>query len=110
MEELSWTHDTSTPYRPETNGVAERAVTRVKEGTSAALLQSGLPEAWWNEAMACYCFLRCVHDQLEDDKTPVERRFNAEFKGPIIPFGAQIEYTPSRDTDIQRLHPFGKKC
>ena len=43
-------------------------------------------------------------------KPPFERRFNAEFKGPIIPFGAQIEYTPSRDTDIQRLHPFGKKC
>ena len=29
------------------NGIAERAVRRVKEGTSAVLLQSGLNESWW---------------------------------------------------------------
>ena len=32
MEELQWTFDTRTPHRPETNGVAERAVR-----TSAAI-------------------------------------------------------------------------
>ena len=41
-EDLSWNHCTSTPHRSETNGFAERAVRRVKEGTSAVLLQSGL--------------------------------------------------------------------
>ena len=40
--EVSWTHCTSTPHRSETNGIAERAVRRVKEGTSAVLLQSCL--------------------------------------------------------------------
>ena len=30
----------------ETNGIAERAVRRVKEGTSAVLLQLGLDEKW----------------------------------------------------------------
>ena len=39
-EELSWNHRTSTPYRSETNGIAERAIRRVEEGTSAVLLQS----------------------------------------------------------------------
>ena len=39
-EDLSWNHCTSTPHRSETNGIAERAVRRVKEGTSAVLLQS----------------------------------------------------------------------
>ena len=43
---LSWNHCTSTPHRSETNGIAERAVRRVKEGTSAVLLQSGLNESW----------------------------------------------------------------
>ena len=43
-EELTWNYCTSTPHRSETNGIAERAVRRVKEGTSAALLQSGLTE------------------------------------------------------------------
>ena len=37
-EDLSWNHCTSTPHRSETNGIAERAVRRVKEGTSVVLL------------------------------------------------------------------------
>ena len=45
-EDLSWNHCTSTPHRSETNGIAERAVRRVQEGTSAVLLQSGLDENW----------------------------------------------------------------
>ena len=46
-EDLSWNHRTSTPHRPETNGIAGRAVRGVKEGTSEVLLQSGLDERWW---------------------------------------------------------------
>ena len=45
-EDLAWNHRTSTPHRSETNDIAERAVRRVKEGTSAVLLQSGLTERW----------------------------------------------------------------
>ena len=43
-EDLSWNHRTSTPHRSETSGIAERTVRRVKEGTSAVLLQSRLDE------------------------------------------------------------------
>ena len=35
-EVLSWNHLASTPHRSETNGIAERAVRRIKEGTSAS--------------------------------------------------------------------------
>ena len=49
--------DTSTSHRSETNGAAERAVCRVKEGTTIALVQSGLPEQWWDCAMGCYRYL-----------------------------------------------------
>ena len=55
-EDLSWNHCTSTPHRTETNGIAERAVRRVKEGTSAVLLQSGLNESWWADSMECYTY------------------------------------------------------
>ena len=91
-EDLSWNHCTSTPHRSETNGIAERAVRRVKEGTSAVLLQSGLNESWWADSMECYTYLRNVTDLLSDGKTPYERRFGQPFKGPIIPFGSLVEY------------------
>ena len=57
-EELSLNHCTSTPHRSETNEIAERAVRRVKEGTSAVLMQSGLGKEWWADSMQCYCYLR----------------------------------------------------
>ena len=58
---------------------------RVKEGTSAVLLQSGLNESWWAESMECYTYLRNVTHFLSDGKTPYERRFGQPFEGPIIP-------------------------
>ena len=78
-------------HRSETNGIAERAVRRVKEGTSAVLLQSGLNESWWADSMECYTYLRNVTNLLSDGKTPYERRFGQPFKGPIIPFGSLVE-------------------
>ena len=70
LKTLSWNHCTLTPHRSETNGIAERAVRRVKEGTSAVLLQSGLSENWWADSMECNCHLRNVQDLLSDGKTP----------------------------------------
>ena len=108
-EDLSWNHCTSTPHRSETNGIAERAVRRVKEGTSAVLLQSGLNESWWADFMECYTYLRNVTDLLSDGKTPYERRFGQPVKGPIIPFGSLVEYHPITAKDQSRIHQFGKK-
>ena len=45
-----------------TDGIAERAVPRVKEGTSAVLLQSGLDENWWADSMVCHTNLRDIQD------------------------------------------------
>ena len=61
-EELSWNHCTSTPHRSETNGFAERAVRRIKEGTSAVQLQSGFDEKWWADSVECACSLRNVEE------------------------------------------------
>ena len=108
-EELSWKHCTSTPHRSETNGIAERAVRRVKEGTSAILLQSGLNASWWADSKECYTYLLNVTDSLSDGKTPYERRFGKPYKGPIIPFGSLAEYYPFSTKDQPRIHWFGNE-
>ena len=33
----------------------------------------------------------------------------APFKGPVIPFGAVVEYHPVSAKDLSRLHQFGSK-
>ena len=109
-EELSWNHCTSTPHRSETNGIAERAVRGIEEGLSAVLLQSGLDKEWWADSMECYCYLRNIQDLLSDGKkTPDERRFGVSFKGPVIPFGAMVEWHAISAKDQSRLHQFGPK-
>ena len=108
-EDLSWNHCTSTPHSSETNGIAERAVRRVKEGTSTVLLQSGLNENWWADSVECLSYLRNVTDILSDGKTPYESRFVQQFKGPIVPFGSLVEYYPISAKDQSRIHHFGKK-
>ena len=105
-EDLSWNHCT---HRSETNGIAERAVRRIKEGTSAVLLQSGLDAKGWADSMECSCYLRNIQDLLSDWKTPHERRFGVPFYGPVIPFGAMEEYQPISAKDLSRLHQFGPK-
>ena len=78
-EDVSWNHCTSTPHRSETHGIAEEAVRRIKKGTSAVLLQSGLDEKWWADSMECSCYLRNIQDH------------------------------PISAKDLSRLHQFGKK-
>ena len=100
---------TSTPHRSETNGIAERAVRRVKEGTSAVLLQSGLDENWCADSMECESYLRNIQDLLSEGKILHERRFGEPFKGPIIPCGSLVEYHPTTSKDESRIHQFSKK-
>ena len=54
--------------------------------------------------MECHCYLRNIQDLLSDGKTPYERRFGIPFNGPVIPFGAMVEYHPISAKDISRLH------
>ena len=108
-EDLSWNYCMSILHRLKTNGIAERVVRRVKEGTSVVLVQSGLNESWWADSMECYTYLRNVTDLLSDGKTPYERRLRQPYKGPIIPFGSLVEYHPKTAKDQSRIHQFGKK-
>ena len=73
------------------------------------LLQSGLDKEWWADSMECYCFLRNMHDLLSDGKTPNEWLFGMPCNGPVIPFGAMVEYHPTSAKDTSILHQFGPK-
>ena len=42
----------------------QMAVRRVKEGTSAVLLQSSLNESSWADSMECYTYLRNVTESI----------------------------------------------
>ena len=88
------------PHRFETNGIAERAVRRVKEGTSAMLVQSGLDEKWCADSMECYFFLRNVQDLLSDGKTPYDKAI-----------WRTIQWAKNSTLVLRqnRLHQFGKK-
>ena len=66
--------------RSETNGIAERAVRKAKEGSSVLLLHSGLHESWWANSMECHTYLRNVTDLLSDGKTPYGRLFGQRFE------------------------------
>ena len=59
----------------------------------------------WNVAAT----LRNIQDLLSDGKTPYERRFGIPFNGPVIPFGAMVEYHPISAKDLSRLYQLGPK-
>ena len=82
---------------------------RVKEGTSAVLLQSGLDENWWADSVECFSYLRNIRHLLSDGKTPYERRFGEPLEGQIIPFGSLVEYCPISAKDQSRIRQYGKK-
>ena len=52
----------STPHRSDTNGIAERALRRVKEATSAVFLQSGLDEKWLSGSIEGFLVSMSVRD------------------------------------------------
>ena len=92
-EELSWNRCTSTPHRSETNGIAERAVRRNEEGTSAVLLQAGLDETMVGgfHGMLLLSAKHSRHLGRWEDS------IRETFWGPIIPFGLLVERKTYRD-------------
>ena len=73
------------------------------------MVQAGLDEKWWPEAMNCFCFLRNVVLALEGGDTAYKKRFGSDFTGPLIPFGAMVKYHPITQKDKGRVHQMSDK-
>lgn len=66
--------NSSVPYSPSSNGVAERLVGVATNGTRAMLRDSALPPRFWAEAMSTFMYLRNrTPTSANDGVTPYER-------------------------------------
>ena len=65
-------HETTPPYSPQSNGVAERKNRMLLDMVNVMLTSSGLPKNIWGEALysACYILNRIPYKYC--DKTPYE--------------------------------------
>ena len=97
-QDLKWAHDTNTHHRSEAKGLAERAVGRVKKGTTTVMFQSGLPEEWCDCAMKCCCYLLTRRDKLADGKTGDSTRSANAVKTNL--FLGRVSVAPVRKENV----------
>ena len=72
VQSLGIIYETTAPYSPTSNGVAERKNRTIIELTNAMLIESGAPLHFWGEAIltACYVLNRVPHKKSHT--TPFE--------------------------------------
>ncbi|GJT43610.1 zinc finger, CCHC-type containing protein [Tanacetum coccineum] len=65
-------HETTAPYTPQQNGVAERKNKALKKMVNSMLSYSGLSEEFWGEAMLTACYLLNRVPNKRNKTTPYE--------------------------------------
>ena len=65
-------HETTKPYSPQSNGVAERKNRSLKEMMNAMLISSSLPQNMWGEAILSGNYLLNKVPEKKANKTPYE--------------------------------------
>ena len=81
----------------------------LKEQCAKGHLQYCCNQVWTKNGGRNPWNLRNVQDLLSDGKTPCEIRFGMPFNGPVMPFGAMVEYHPISAKDRSRLQQVGPK-
>ena len=92
--------NSSIPYSPSSNGIAERLVGVATNGTRAMLRDSDLPPRFWAEAMTTFMYLRNrTPTKANDGATPYERFYGAKPDvSHIRTFGCMVRVTLPRET------------
>ena len=93
-EELNWNHERSTPHRSETNGGAERAVRRVKEGTSSVLVQSRVQESWEQKQWCVTAISEMCKTYLQMARRLANVGSIHNLQGQSYHFGAEVTFYP----------------
>ena len=65
-------HETTAPYSPQSNGVAERKNRTLTDLVNAMLDSSGLPKPWWGEAVLAACYVLNRVPTSKGEITPYE--------------------------------------
>ena len=93
--DLRCVHDTSAPGIHQSSGVAERAVRTIEDGARTALSQAGLPTAFWPYAVEHFSFALNISCRFSDEDSSWNiKHCLGQFEGPLIPFGAIIDFLP----------------
>ena len=96
-QDLQWNHDTSTPHRSETNGVAERTF-RVAHWTTGGIVRC-------NAAVTC----GILQDRMADRQAAHKKTIVKSSDRPIIPFGS-VEYLLNSAKDKSKTSVWKRHC
>jgi len=102
-------HETTAPYTPEQNGAAERLNRTLVERMRAMLLEAGVDQDLWAEAMATACYIRNHSPATAKSKTPYELFWGrVPDVSKMRTFGAQA-YVHVPKALRRKLEPVSKK-
>ena len=107
-QDSHWSHDTGTRHRSETKRVAERAVRRVKEGTSyrtSAKWTTRRMVGLRNAIVTCATLTTKWPMAGQHWRKAVAKKLTDQ----LIPFGSLVEYNPIAAKDKSRVRQCGKK-
>ena len=93
-------HETSTPYRPKSNGVIERQVQTVVQAARTLLHHSGVPIELWTYAVSYVALAMNAIDVGGD--SPWKRRFGEHCLIPMRPFGCLCSFRRCAERTVMR--------
>nr|GFA89564.1 zinc finger, CCHC-type [Tanacetum cinerariifolium] len=94
-------HETTSPYTPQQNGVAERKNKALKKMVNSMLSYSGLSEGFWGEAMLTACYLLNRVSNKRNKTTPYELWYYIIKPNESVSINSIIE---SRDVIFDENH------